>query len=79
MWLPIFVPEIYAKHTVGTLTITRKTVITWWKLATISQINKWKITSAHSCHDIAVAVLTVQGPSQDIEKTEKIIKIKAES
>ena len=48
-------------------------------MAIISQINKSKIKSAHSCHDIAVAVLRVQGPSQDVEKTDKIIKTKAES
>ena len=34
--------------------------------------------SAHSCHDIAVAVLRAQGPSQNIEKTDKIMKTRAE-
>ena len=35
--------------------------------------------SAHSCHDIAVAVLRVQGPPQIQKQTEKIIKTRAES
>ena len=47
-------------------TRTRKIVIIWAKLARKSQTKKYikNKNSAHSCHDIAVAVLRVQGPSQ---------------
>ena len=32
--------------------------------------------STHSCHDTSVAVLRVQGPCQNIEKTRKLLKQK---
>ena len=45
-------------------TITRKIVITWAKLVRKSQKIHKNENSAHSCHDIAVAVVRVQGPPQ---------------
>ena len=74
MWLAIFVPEIYAKQTVGTIYYNKKNSHNMRKFG--YQITKKSVkneNSAHSCHDIAVAVLRVQGPSQNIEKTKKII------
>ena len=62
MWLAIFVPEIYAKQTVGTFYYNQKNSHNMsYKIKKKLVKNK---NSAYSCHGIEVAVLTVQGPYQ---------------
>ena len=75
MWPAIFFSKIYAKQTVGTFYHNQKNGHNMRKIG-YKIMKKWEKNknSAHSCHDIAVAVLVVQGQSQNIEKTDKIIK-----
>ena len=79
MLLSIFFPEISAKQTVGTFYYIQKNGHNMRKIG--YKIKKKLVknkNSAYSCHGIEVAVLTVQGPSQIQEKSEKIMKTKAE-
>ena len=65
MWLAIFVPEIYAKQTVGTFYYNQKNSHNMRKIG--YKIKKKLVknkNSAYSCHGIEVVVRTVQGPSQ---------------
>ena len=69
MWLAIFVSEIYAKQTVRIFYHNQKNSQNMRKIGYKIRRNYVKNkNSTHSCRDIAVAVLRVQGPSQNIEK-----------
>ena len=65
MSLAIFYPEIYAKQTVETFYYNQKNSHNTSKIGyKITKKNIKNNNNAHSCHDIAVAVLRVQGPPQ---------------
>ena len=76
MSLAIFFPEIYTKQTVGTFYHNQKNgqymMEIGYKIPK-KQVKNWN--SAHSCHDIAVAVLRALGPSLNLGQPQKCIKI----